>query len=433
MVVCATVVFNLEGQRWTHDFDVERGSTVWQLKELMVHPEGTREDVESFELQLLGRRVPDTEKICQPYTFDFEFLGPAEGKRRAQNEARELEAWERQRAEEEAARLRRPKPAAQEAPAAGAAHKQEATPFDSKPVVKTLPPLPDGQHEITVTIDRGMDLKTVVTVSGGAVILNVKEQLSAQDPTGSMNVATFGLGIAVEGEEAARAVPDGTVLTERHLHLEITEPWEESPEEAASRPMAYTPAPRPPAEPAPPMLPRWEVVGGADKGGILVREGQATTSTQLPQRLATGAIVNELRIEGERLQYQKLWGEGPDTGWVSLALSGRELLVRREPSVEELFTLDRALSLQEDLLEGFAQPEFQRALDDIAAEFPEGKGFKFQKKRNELILAVQSQVLPKYGFEGGPGGVHRMMKAFDQHPTQEVGWNANEINRLLRL
>mmetsp|Transcript_72491 Transcript_72491/g.224040 ORF Transcript_72491/g.224040 Transcript_72491/m.224040 type:complete len:435 (-) Transcript_72491:213-1517(-) len=433
MVLVVKVVFHLDGERWDHDFEIDRGATVWQLKESMVAPQGgTREDVDAFEMQYLGRRVADTEKIYQPFTFDFEYLGPEEGKRRARNELADVEAWERKQKEEEAAKLRRPKPVVQEAAPAEKKGQEAATPFDSKPVVKAVPPLPAGDHEISITIDRGMELTTAVTVQGGAVILTVKEALSAQDPTGSMNVSSFGLGIA-GNEEGPKALPDDTVLTEKHLNLEIAEPYVESAEEAANKPFPYTPADRSNVPPTPPLLPRWEVVGGGDKGGILVREGQDTKSPQLPTRLATGAWVNELRIDGERLQFQKLWGEGPETGWVSITLSGRDLVVKREPSFEELFTLEKALDLQEELMLGFSQPEFQRGLDEIFAEFPEAKGFKFQKRRNELFLTVQGQVLPKYGFKGDATGVMHMMRAFAPHQAPEVGWNNDQLNKLLRM
>jgi len=431
-MVCITVAFNLDQQRWTRAFDVEWGSTIWQLKEQMLSPEGTREDAEAFELQRLGRRVPDTEKVYQEHTLDFEYLGPEEGARRARQETQDLEQWERQKAEEEAARRSRPKPAP-EAPAAGPAKPKEALPFDTAPVVKAAPPLPAGEHEITITIDRSMDLKTSVTVQGGSNVLAVKERLSATDPTGQMNVASFGLGIATGSEEPATAISDEVVLTEKHLQLEITEPYVETAESRANAPMPYTPATRPKVEPTPPPPPRWEVVGGGDKGGILVREGEATKSTQLPERLATGAVVQELEVVGERLHYWKLWGDGPETGWVSLSLSGRDLLVRKEPSVEELFTLDKALDLQEELMAGYAQPEFQQALDGLWQEFPEGKGFKFMKRRNEIFLTVQSVVLPKYGFEGSGAGIMHMMRAFAPHQVPEVAWNNDQLNKLLRI
>merc|ERR1740122_486805 len=69
----------------------------------------------------------------------------------------------------------------------------------------------------------------------------------------------------------------------------------------------------------------WEIVGGADKGGILVREGRELTSKQAPSRLSTGATVEELELVGERLRYRRVTGSGPDTGWVSIALQGKVL------------------------------------------------------------------------------------------------------------
>lgn len=431
MVLLATVRFCLDEQRWSRDFELERGTTVRQLKESMLGGGASEDEVEAFELQHLGRRVPDSEKIYQAFSFDFEYLGPEEGKRRAKREASDLRAWQKQKEEEEQAKLRRPKPKLQEAaPAAQAS--AVADPFKTEPVVKALPPLPPGEHEISVTIDKGMELATSVTVQGGAMIWHVKEGLAAQDPTGAMSAESFGLGI-FSGEEPARALPDDTVLTEKHKSLEITEVYVETEEEKYARPKEYTPADRSNLQPTPPLPQRWEVVGGGDKGGILVREGQDTKSTQLPERLATGAWVNELQLAGERLQYWKIWGEGPETGWVSVSLSGRDLLVRREPSFEELFTHEKALDLQEELMYNFAQGDFQRALDELWTEFPDGKGFKFQKRRNELFLSVQAKVLPKYGFEGSSAGVMHMMRAFGPHQTAEVGWNSDQMNMLLRL
>lgn len=71
---------------------------------------------------------------------------------------------------------------------------------------------------------------------------------------------------------------------------------------------------------------RWKVVGGVGKGGILVREGVALTSQAVVERLATGAVVDELQRAGERIQYRLVTGAGPREGWVSTAISGKELL-----------------------------------------------------------------------------------------------------------
>jgi len=73
----------------------------------------------------------------------------------------------------------------------------------------------------------------------------------------------------------------------------------------------------------------WEVVGGAEKGGILVRQGVELKSPEASARLFTGSIVEQLALEGERLQYKLLTGWGPEKGWVSIQVSGKELLRRK--------------------------------------------------------------------------------------------------------
>mmetsp|Transcript_55713 Transcript_55713/g.129933 ORF Transcript_55713/g.129933 Transcript_55713/m.129933 type:complete len:296 (+) Transcript_55713:23-910(+) len=75
---------------------------------------------------------------------------------------------------------------------------------------------------------------------------------------------------------------------------------------------------------------RWDIVGGGDKGGILVREGVALTSPQSSERLCTGAVVQQVQLRGERLHYKLLEGTGPKTGWISIRLSDKELCVLRE-------------------------------------------------------------------------------------------------------
>lgn len=101
------------------------------------------------------------------------------------------------------------------------------------------------------------------------------------------------------------------------------------------------------------MVQMWEIVGGADKGGIIVRyveiflmlssalvlrgmlcflflfapvkclklflvvrDGENTKSNQLDDRLSTGALVEEIELKGDRLNYRLAVGTGPTTGWV---------------------------------------------------------------------------------------------------------------------
>mmetsp|Transcript_156557 Transcript_156557/g.380177 ORF Transcript_156557/g.380177 Transcript_156557/m.380177 type:complete len:908 (+) Transcript_156557:130-2853(+) len=73
--------------------------------------------------------------------------------------------------------------------------------------------------------------------------------------------------------------------------------------------------------------PQWTVVGGGDKGGILVRRTADLHSPELG-RLSTGSIMKEKKLQGDRLQYEKESGDGPDSGWVSLTFKGSELVRR---------------------------------------------------------------------------------------------------------
>jgi len=72
----------------------------------------------------------------------------------------------------------------------------------------------------------------------------------------------------------------------------------------------------------------WEVFGGVDRGGIIVRAERAVTSSLAPQRLSTGALVQELDLHENRLQFMRLTGTGPDTGWVSIRLKDKELVAK---------------------------------------------------------------------------------------------------------
>lgn len=75
----------------------------------------------------------------------------------------------------------------------------------------------------------------------------------------------------------------------------------------------------------------WEVVGGASTGGILVRAGRELKSAEASSRLESHAVVRQLELKGERLNYQLVSGDGPQTGWVSLTLKGKDLLVKQTP------------------------------------------------------------------------------------------------------
>jgi len=74
----------------------------------------------------------------------------------------------------------------------------------------------------------------------------------------------------------------------------------------------------------------WEVVGGEATGGIMVRVGKDLKSKEAPLRLATGALIRQVELVGERLSFERLSGAGPSTGWVSLKVKDKELVVKTD-------------------------------------------------------------------------------------------------------
>lgn len=226
------VAFNYRGKHWKRGFNVDAGSTVRQLKEAMVAPSGSEEDVDSIELQRFGQRALDGELILGEAAFDFLLLFPDEGAAKARGDAARAAVVAQQQRQQQ----------------------QQRTP-EEKP---------------------REDLRTSAAVA----------------PVSPPPAAT-----AAE----APAVP----LT---------------PAQAAAA-AASSPAPR-----SAPRLRQWVVVGGTDRGGILVREGRDLKSAKTPLRLDAGSVVEELALIGDRLQYRLMRGAGPYEGWVSTRITGKELV-----------------------------------------------------------------------------------------------------------
>ena len=70
----------------------------------------------------------------------------------------------------------------------------------------------------------------------------------------------------------------------------------------------------------------WRVVGG-EKGGLLVREGRELNSAEKQERLANQSIVEEVETVGARFCYRIRRGVGPETGWISMKLKDKLLIV----------------------------------------------------------------------------------------------------------
>eukprot|EP00931_Biecheleriopsis_adriatica_P037621 TRINITY_DN21573_c0_g1_i1.p1 TRINITY_DN21573_c0_g1~~TRINITY_DN21573_c0_g1_i1.p1 ORF type:complete len:796 (+),score=220.51 TRINITY_DN21573_c0_g1_i1:65-2452(+) len=78
----------------------------------------------------------------------------------------------------------------------------------------------------------------------------------------------------------------------------------------------------------------WEVVGGSDKGGIIVRVARELSSAEASSRLSTGALIRQEELVGERLRYTRLTGSGPDNGWVSLKVKEKPMVVKSDARVD---------------------------------------------------------------------------------------------------
>lgn len=122
----------------------------------------------------------------------------------------------------------------------------------------------------------------------------------------------------------------------------------------------------------------WEVVGGADKGGILVRAGRDTKSPELAKRLAFGAQVQQLDLQTDRLNYWLLQGDGPESGWVSVKLKDKVLLSRKRDEVaaaslphsadrERRSNTRKALQMQMDAMP-YMRLQFQAQVDALDME-----------------------------------------------------------------
>ena len=129
------------------------------------------------------------------------------------------------------------------------------------------------------------------------------------------------------------------------------------------------------------MAAMWEVVGGADKGGILVRESSDLASAILDSRLATGTKVKEVQWQDGRLGYELVSGTGPAKGWVTVNLKGKDLLVQLEKE------------LAESTSEGEIQVEASSE-SDVAS--PTAKVINEKEPSNEEKEALK-QYLDKFG------------------------------------
>lgn len=76
----------------------------------------------------------------------------------------------------------------------------------------------DKDLNITITLDRTLELSHELTVKKGCTLLSIKNMLAEGDPTGSTKPEDFGLCLA---SATGKALPNDLRITEEHVDLEI--------------------------------------------------------------------------------------------------------------------------------------------------------------------------------------------------------------------
>ena len=96
-------------------------------------------------------------------------------------------------------------------------------------------------------------------------------------------------------------------------------------------------------------------------------------------------------------------------------------------------TTQQGRDLQRELRDAFGSADFQRELRVLRLSQPRTSR-RFQQEFRRMVLAVQGQVLPRYGLEGTPKGVMQMLEAFGPlGGDAEIQRAGPEIDRLLGL
>lgn len=82
-------------------------------------------------------------------------------------------------------------------------------------------------------------------------------------------------------------------------------------------------------------------------------------------------------------------------------------------------SLEKALSLQRGLLEGYAHPDFQKALQELRRMLDGRDPKKFTAERNKLLNFVHAAVLPNFGFEANLAGSYQVLEALSNPAFQK--------------
>lgn len=185
-------------------------------------------------------------------------------------------------------------------------------------------------------------------------------------------------GVA-QSTAAVQGVPDQTPEMLRNHQVLM---WLCDPEEQKARP-DFVPDAEVPEDIRPPkekvfaeeLVARktnWIVVGGKEKGGLIVRKGKELDSPYYKFRLQHGArIVAESPIDSKRMHYRKLTGDGPDFGWISLvAPPSKKDKENDEPKpFKGMLVIPEGVELTDEIIDGLAKITWEAESEDYPKGF----------------------------------------------------------------
>ncbi|CAJ1395203.1 unnamed protein product [Effrenium voratum] len=150
----------------------------------------------------------------------------------------------------------------------------------------------------------------------------------------------------------------------------------------------------------------WEVVGGADRGGIIVRKNLDLASPMEETRLSTGAKVKEVDFQDGRLCYELVTGSGPAIGWVTVSLKGKELLVKQptkaleeKPEVAEEVAPQQEVQVPEKEVSGEEKEAFKQYLEKFGENRTEGNPGYNRKSFPWAVNHAAKYTAPKEALE----------------------------------
>ncbi|CAK9074552.1 unnamed protein product [Durusdinium trenchii] len=105
-----------------------------------------------------------------------------------------------------------------------------------------------------------------------------------------------------------------------------------------------------------------------------------------------------------------------------------------EASELEDWTKEKALELQQKLLESFTSPSFQLTLHELGRKYRASKGTDRRARAGfkQLVRKAQFEVIPEYGFPCSEEGVEQMIQAYERYKTDaDIFVNSTIIKEVL--